>query len=78
MERNRKKKKNNMKNLTQEDINRGVVDAVTPIAEKTVSFMGKAKPMPNLIQRACTKLFTFIWGLICMPFLPVINIWRKS
>ena len=78
MVKNNAKKENNMKDLTQEDINKQVVDAVTPLAEKTVSFMGKAKPMPNLIQRAFTKIFAFIWGLICMPFLPVINVWRKS
>jgi hypothetical protein len=78
MATNKEKKENNMKDLTQEDINKGVVGVVTPLAEKTVSFMGKAKPMPNIIQRAFTKIFAFIWGLICMPFLPVINIWRKS
>tara|TARA_R110002051_G_scaffold188799_1_gene258110 strand:+ start:60 stop:296 length:237 start_codon:yes stop_codon:yes gene_type:complete len=75
---NSEKKENNMKDLTQEDINKAVVDAVTPLAEKTATFMGKAKPMPNILQRAFTKIFTFIWGLICMPFIPVISIWRKS
>jgi len=78
MVKNNEKKEKHMKDLTQEDINKGVVDVVTPLAEKTVSFMGKAKPMPNIIQRIFTKIFAFIWGLICMPFLPVINIWRKS
>jgi len=67
-----------MKDLTQNDINKSVIDAVTPAVEKTVSFMGKAKPMPNILQRGLTKLFKFIWGLLCLPFLPVINIWRKA
>jgi len=67
-----------MKDLTQEDINKSVVDAVTPAVEKTVSFMGKAKPMPNILQRAVTKIFKVIWGILCLPFLPVINIWRKA
>ena len=75
---NSKKREKNMKDLTQEDINKGVVDAVTPIAEKTVTFIGKSKHTPNIISRAFTKLFKFIWGLICAPFLPVINIWRKA
>ena len=72
------KKESNMKNLTQEDINKGIVDAVTPLVEKGASIIGKAKPMPNIMQRSFAKLFAFIWGLICMPFIPVINIWRKS
>jgi hypothetical protein len=78
MATNKEEKENTMKDLTQEDINKGVVDAVTPAVEKTVSFMGRAKPMPNILQRGLTKLCKFIWGLLCLPFLPVINIWRKA
>ena len=75
---NSEKKENNMKDLTQNDINKSVIDAVTPLVEKSASVIGKAKPMPNILQRAFAKIFSFIWGLICMPFLPVINVWRKS
>ena len=78
MAQNLEKKENNMKTLTQEDINKGVVDAVTPLVEKGASIMGKAKPMPNILQKSFAKLFTFIWGLLCLPFLPIINVWRKS
>ena len=67
-----------MKELTQEDINRGIVNGVQPAVDKAASVLGKARPAPNFVQRAITKLFSFIWGLLCMPFLPVINVWRRS
>ena len=68
----------NMKEITQEDINRGIVNGVQPAVEHTAKLLGKAKPAPNFVNKVFAKLFKFIWSLICFPFLPVINMWRKA
>ncbi len=71
-----------MKDVTQEDINRSIMQTTKPvkdaIVEKGASIIGKAKPDPSLVTRLFTKLFKFIWSLVCFPFLPVINMWRKA
>lgn len=67
-----------MKDVTQEDINKGIVNGIQPAVEKTATLLGRAKPDPSMVTRLFTKLIKFIWSLVCFPFLPVINMWRKA
>jgi len=68
----------NMREITQEDINRGIVNGVQPVVEKSAELLGRAKPAPDFVSKVFAKIFKFIWSLLCFPFLPVINMWRKS
>ena len=67
-----------MKELTQEDINRSIVNDIQPAVEKGATILGKAKPDPNIVTKVFKKLLSFVWSLICFPLLPVINMWRKA
>ena len=67
-----------MKDVTQEDINRSIVNGVQPAVEKTATLLGRANPDPSIVTKMFTKLLKFIWSLVCFPFLPVINMWRKA
>ena len=62
-----------MKDITQKDVNEAIVSGVQPAIEKGASLLGKAKPAPSVINKIVTKFFSFVWSLICFPFLPIIN-----
>jgi hypothetical protein len=71
-----------VKDLTVEDVNRMIGENVTPVKQKATGMIGKLSFAPskvnNLVKKVFTKLFSFIWRLLCMPFMPVVNAWRKS
>ena len=67
--------KENYLDLTVEEIN-------SNIANKTKPVINTIQQSPNviteLLKKYSKKVMNFIWRIILMPFMPVVNAWRKS